>query len=41
VGVAQQSAGGTASRKATGRAVTHATDVVAMSWTAEETQAST
>src|ERR1019366_1762597 len=41
VGVAQQSAGRTASRKATGRAVTHAADVVAMSWTAEEMQAST
>ena len=41
VGVAEQSAGGTASRKATGRAVTHAAGLVAMSWTAEETQAST
>ena len=35
MGMAQQSDGGTARRKATGRAVTHAADVVAMSWTAE------
>ena len=41
VDVAQQSDGRTASGAATGRAVTHAADVVAMSWTAEEMQAST
>src|SRR5664280_248792 len=41
VGVAQQSAGGTASRKATGRAVTHAAGLVAMSWTAAQMQTST
>ena len=41
VDVAQQSDGGTSRRKATGRAVTHAAHVVAMSWTAEEMQAST
>jgi hypothetical protein len=41
VGMAQQSAGGTARRKATDRAVTHAAAVVAMSWTAEEMQVST
>ena len=41
VGVAQQSAGGTASRKATGRAVTHAAGLVAMSWTAAQMQSST
>jgi hypothetical protein len=41
VGVAQQSAGGTAGGAATGRAVSHAADVVAMSWTAEEMLTST
>jgi hypothetical protein len=41
VGVAQQSAGGTTSRKATGRAVTHAVGLVAMSWTAAQIQTST
>jgi hypothetical protein len=41
VGVAEQPAGGTASRKATGRAVTHAADLVARSWTAEQMKEST
>jgi hypothetical protein len=39
VGVAEQSAGGAASRKTTGRAVTYAAGLVAVSWTAEEMQA--
>jgi hypothetical protein len=39
VGVGEQSAGGAASRKTTGRAVTHAAGLVALSWTAEEMQA--
>jgi hypothetical protein len=41
VGVAERSDGRTASRAATGRAVIHAADVVARSWTAGETLAST
>ena len=41
VGMAQQSAGRTASRKTTRRTVTHAADLVAMSWTAEEMQTPT
>jgi hypothetical protein len=41
VGVAQPSAGRASRRKATGRAVTHAAGLVAMSWTAEQMQATT
>ena len=41
VGVVEQSDGRTASGKETGRAVTHAADLVAGSWTAAEMQAST
>jgi hypothetical protein len=41
MGVAQQSAGGAASRKATGRTVAHAPDLVDTSWTAEEMQTPT
>ena len=41
VGMAQRSAGGAASRKATGRTVTHAAHLVALCWTAEEMQTPT
>jgi hypothetical protein len=41
MGVAQQSDGGAASRKATGRTVAHALDLVALCWTAEEIQTPT
>ena len=41
MGVAQQSDGGAASRKATGRTVAHALDLVALCWTAEEMQTPT
>jgi hypothetical protein len=40
MGMAQQSNGRTASSEETGRAVTHAADVVVISWTAEVMQAS-
>jgi hypothetical protein len=41
MGVAQQSDGAAASRKATGRTVAHALDLVALCWTAEEMQTPT
>jgi Transposase DDE domain len=41
VGMTEQSAGGAASRKATGRTVAHAADLVDICWTAEEMQTPT
>ena len=41
VGMAQRSARGAASRKATGRTVAHAADLVDICWTAEEMQTPT
>jgi hypothetical protein len=41
VGMAQRSVGGAASRKATGRTVAHAADLVDICWTAEEMQTPT